>query len=44
MALEIGHWDDHIQEMMCECHYEYPDGRKTILPAIIQPKYPSARN
>jgi len=34
----------HIQEMMQECHYEDPDGRTTILPAIIQPKNPSARN
>jgi len=27
-----------IQEMMRERHYEDPDGRTTILPAIIQPK------
>ena len=33
-----------IQEMMCEQHYEDPDGRTTILPAIIQPKNSSARN
>jgi hypothetical protein len=33
-----------IQEMMRERHYEDPDGRTTILPAIIQPKNPSARN
>ena len=33
-----------IQEMMCERHYEDPDGRTTILPAIIQPKNSSARN
>jgi len=33
-----------IQEMMCERHYEDPDGRTTILPAITQPKNPSARN
>jgi len=33
-----------IQEMMRECHYEDPDGRTTILPTIIQPKNPSARN
>ena len=33
-----------IQEMMCERHYEDPDGRTTILPAIIQPKNASARN
>jgi len=33
-----------IQEMMCGCYYEDPDGRTTILPAIIQPKNPSARN
>ncbi len=33
-----------IQEMMCECHYDNPDGGTTILPAIIQPKNPSARN
>jgi len=34
----------HIQEMMRERHYEDPDGRTTILPAIIQPKNPSAKN
>jgi hypothetical protein len=34
----------HIQEMLRERHYEDPDGRTTILPAIIQPKNPSARN
>jgi hypothetical protein len=34
----------HIQEMLREHHYEDPDGRTTILPAIIQPKNPSARN
>ena len=33
-----------IQEMMCERHYEDPDGRTTILPAIIQPKNSLARN
>jgi hypothetical protein len=33
-----------IQEMMRERHYEDPDGRTTILPAIIQPKNPSAKN
>ena len=33
-----------IQEMMRERHYEDPDGRMTILPAIIQPKNTSARN
>ncbi len=33
-----------IQEMMREPHYEDSDGRTTILPAIIQPKNPSARN
>jgi hypothetical protein len=33
-----------IQEMMREQHYEDPDGRTTILPAIIQPKNSSARN
>ncbi len=32
-----------IQEMMCEGHYEDPDGRTTILPAIIQPKNSLAR-
>ena len=34
----------HIQEMMCERHYEKPNGNKTILPAINKPKYASARN
>jgi hypothetical protein len=33
-----------IQEMMRERHCEDPDGRTTILPAIIQPKNSSARN
>ncbi len=33
-----------IQEMMRKHHYEDPDGRTTILLAIIQPKNPSARN
>ncbi len=33
-----------IQEMMRERQYEDPDGRTAILPAIIQPKNPSARN
>jgi len=33
-----------IQEMMREWHYEDPDGRTTILPAIIQPKNSSTRN
>jgi hypothetical protein len=28
----------HIQEMMCEQHYEEPNGNKPILPAIIKPK------
>jgi len=32
------------QEMMHERHYKDPDGRTTILPAIIQPKNASARN
>jgi len=33
-----------IQEMMRERHYEDPDGKMTILPAIIQPKNSSAKN
>jgi hypothetical protein len=33
-----------IQEMMRERHYEDPDGRTTILPAINQPKNSSAKN
>ncbi len=33
-----------IQEMMCERHYEEPNGNKTIFPAIIKPKLVSARN
>jgi hypothetical protein len=33
-----------IQDMMQEQHYEDPDGRTTLLPAIIQPKNSSARN
>ncbi len=31
-----------IQEIMRERHYEEPNGNKTILPAIIKPKYASA--
>ncbi len=31
-----------IQEMMCERHYEDPNGRTTILTTIIQPKNLSA--
>ncbi len=33
-----------VQEMMRERHYEEPDGKKTILPAIIKPKNLSARS
>jgi hypothetical protein len=33
-----------IQEMMRERHYEEPNANKTILPAIIKPKYALARN
>jgi len=33
-----------IQEMMHERHHENPEGRTTILPAIIQPQNSSARN
>ena len=40
MAFEVRHW----VKKWCERHYEDPDGRRTILPAIIQPKNPSARN
>jgi hypothetical protein len=28
-----------IQSLMCERHYEEPDGKMTILSAIIKPKY-----
>jgi len=41
---ELGIGMYRIQEMMRKCHYEDPDGRTTILPAIIQPKNLSARN
>jgi hypothetical protein len=46
--LLIWHWKlgigmYRIQEMMHARHYEDPDGRTTILPAIIQPKNPSAK-
>jgi hypothetical protein len=30
--------------MMREQHYEEPNGNKTILPAIIKPKFDSAQN
>jgi hypothetical protein len=33
-----------VQEMMREWHYEEPNGNKTILPAIIKPKFALARN
>ncbi len=44
MALKLGIGMYRIQEMMRERHYADPDGRTTILPAIIQPKNPSAKN
>ncbi len=31
-----------IQSLVCERHYEEPDGKMTILPAIIKPKYATA--
>jgi hypothetical protein len=33
-----------VQALMGECPYEDPMGRRTILPPIIQPEFPSARN
>jgi hypothetical protein len=34
-----------IQSLMCERHYEEPDGKTTILPAIIKPtRYATAQN
>ncbi len=33
-----------IQEMMHEWHYEEPNDKKTVLPAIIKPKLALARN
>ncbi len=33
-----------VQEIMRERHYEEPNGNKTVLPAIIKPKFASARN
>jgi hypothetical protein len=33
-----------IQEMMREQHYEEPNGNKTVLLAIIKPKFALARN
>jgi hypothetical protein len=33
-----------IQEMMHEWHYEEPNVNKTVLPAIIKPKFALARN
>jgi hypothetical protein len=35
------HW---VQALIRECSYEDPMGRRTILPPIIKPKFPSARN
>jgi hypothetical protein len=29
---------------MCEQHYEKPDGKTTVLPDIIKPKYATAQN
>ncbi len=31
-----------FESLMCERHYEEPDGKTTILPAIIKPKYATA--
>jgi hypothetical protein len=33
-----------VQEMMRERHYKEPNGNKTVLPAIIKPKFALARN
>ncbi len=33
-----------IQSLMCMRHYKEPDGTKTILPAMIKPKYAMAQN
>jgi hypothetical protein len=33
-----------FQSFMCKRHYEEPDGKTTILPAIIKPKYAMAQN
>jgi hypothetical protein len=33
-----------VQQMMHEWHYEEPNGKKTVPPAIIKPKFASARN
>ena len=33
-----------IQEFMIERIYEGPTGKRTILPPIINPKFPSTRN
>jgi hypothetical protein len=33
-----------IQFLMCEHHYEDPDGKTTILAAIIKPKFPTAQS
>jgi hypothetical protein len=29
---------------MCKWHYEEPDGKTAILPAVIKPKYATAQN
>ena len=42
--LKLGISMYHVQEMMREWHYEEPNGNKTVLPAIIKPKFASARN
>jgi hypothetical protein len=42
--LKLGIGMYRIQEMLRKQHYEDPDGKTTILPAIFQPKNSSARN
>ncbi len=47
--LLLWHWKlginmHQVQALMRECTYEDPKGRHTILPPIIKPKFPSAKN
>ena len=34
----------HIQEFMRDHIYEQPDGKNTIIPPIINPKFPESQN
>jgi hypothetical protein len=41
---KLGNGMNCIQTLMCERHYEEPDGKTSIFPAIIKPKYATTQN